>query len=163
MQNMSDEGLEAYSHHLTKIMRFSAVVLGRALGLTVVQPFLHPQIVAFSIGLPKVRFYFDYALDVRSNRVNVQSLKVGLDPEGNQCGKLVLREIYPGIVSQWRRKDPIEVGSGSFHLTKHYEETQPRWREESSAASLGNLEIRDAEHWAYYKSGLKRERQKTIC
>jgi hypothetical protein len=64
MQNMSDEGLEAYSHHLTKIMRFSAVVLGRALGLTVVQPFLHPQIVAFSIGLPKVRFYFDYALDV---------------------------------------------------------------------------------------------------
>eukprot|EP00122_Pirum_gemmata_P008013 Pgem_evm1s7374 len=35
-------------------------------------------------------------------------------------GKIPLREAFPESISAWRRKDPIEVGSGSRRLSVDY-------------------------------------------
>ncbi|KAF9920595.1 hypothetical protein BGZ67_001129, partial [Mortierella alpina] len=52
LHNVSAERLQAYSDKLTKIMQFSCVQLAKAkakaMGLQLMQPYLDPELIAFS-------------------------------------------------------------------------------------------------------------------
>jgi asparagine synthase (glutamine-hydrolysing) len=125
---------EEYSRRMAETMRFSSVPLGAALGVTVLAPYTDPAVVRFATALPKGR-------------------KVGLH-DGTTFGKIILREAFPETVSCWRRKDPIEVGSGATELPRYL-------AQRTSLAALAaeqerircdeRVTIRDAEHLAYYR------------
>jgi asparagine synthase (glutamine-hydrolysing) len=135
MWGKSPEEFEEYSRRMAATMKFSSSPLGRALGVEVRAPYIDPEVVRFATGLPK-------------------RLKVA-ERDGSPVGKWVLRWAFPECSSRWRRKDPIEVGSGATRL--------PQWfGERTSAAFLSaeqarirredRVEIRDAEHLAYYRA-----------
>jgi asparagine synthase (glutamine-hydrolysing) len=115
-------------------MRFSSFPLGEALGVKVRAPFLHPKVVAFAATLSREDLVGSYA--------------------GTTTGKLLLRFAFPEVPEAWRRKDPIEVGSGSNRLPAFFQEqaapetlaeARRRIRREDGVV------IRDAEHLAYYR------------
>jgi asparagine synthase (glutamine-hydrolysing) len=133
MWGKTDEELRSYTAHLARIMRFSSIPLGRALGIRVETPYADASIVRFALGLSK------------ADKVAVRG--------GVTWGKVLLRLAFPKATSAWRRKDPIEVGSGSTGLTTYFEkQTDP----DAFAAEVERIrrddraEIRDAEHLAYY-------------
>ncbi len=135
MWGKPDAEFEEYSRRMAATMRFSSMPMGKALDVDVRAPYTDPELVRFATGLPK-------------------RLKVGVR-DGATVGKWVLRWAFPECPSQWRRKDPIEVGSGATRL--------PEWfAGRTSTESLGvqqgrilredRVEIRDAEHLAYYEA-----------
>lgn len=80
-------------------------------------------------------------------------------PEAHRTGKIPLREAFPESFSAWRRKDPIEVGSGSTELS-----TPTFWTDLIAADELESekkliaedgITIRDSEHLWYYREFLK--------
>lgn len=56
---------------------------------------------------------------VRSDCIGTRPIRLyhGGDRQDHESGKLILREAYD-TVSSWRRKDPIEVGSGATVIGK---------------------------------------------
>ena len=134
MMRMPTPEFERYSREMAKTMRFSSQPMGRALGVEVRSPYCDPEVIACAVELPK-------------------SAKVG-EREGILVGKLVLREAFPEAVSRWRRKDPIEVGSGSTHLPEWFSRRTPPAElkaEQERILQEDRVEIRDAEHLAYYR------------
>ncbi len=126
---------ETYSRRMAETMRFSSVPLGRALGVEVRAPYTDPAVVRFAVELPK-------------------RYKVGTH-EGRPCGKMLLRWAFPETLAVWRRKDPIEVGSGSTQLPRYFSDSlsPDRFRaEQRRIAETDRVEIRDAEHLAYYRA-----------
>jgi asparagine synthase (glutamine-hydrolysing) len=130
-----DREFETYSRRMAETMHFSSFPLGRSLGLEVHAPYIDPRIVEFAVQLPK-------------------RLKVG-NREGSPMGKWVLRWAFPEAIACWRRKDPIEVGSGSARLpalfaerisAEEFSAEQRRIREED------RIQIRDPEHLGYYRA-----------
>lgn len=80
--------------------------LAGARGIEVKAPFLDPEFVEFALSI-------DPDLKVRS--------------ESKMRGKWILRRTFDGIVPErvaWRRKDPIEVGSGMGETLKQIVETK---------------------------------------
>jgi asparagine synthase (glutamine-hydrolysing) len=89
------EDLERYIKRLSQNWHFSAGYLGRALGIEIKQPFLDEDFVRF-------------ALEIRPE------LKVK-----DGVGKYILRKSFEDLIPReivWRRKEPIEYGSGSTKL-----------------------------------------------
>lgn len=126
---------EEYSRRMAATMRFSSSTLGRALGVEVRAPYTDPEVVNFATQLPK-------------------SVKVA-QREGATVGKWVLRWAFPECPSRWRRKDPIEVGSGSTRLPAWFaERTSPEhlYSEQGRIRREERVEIRDAEHLAYFQA-----------
>lgn len=125
---------ERYCAYLARVMRFSSIPLGAALGIRAQTPFLDPEVVAFALALSK-------------------DDKVGFH-DGVTFGKYLLRLAFPGLETIWRRKDPIEVGSGSTRLTEYFRERIPAGefeRERDRIARGDRIEIRDPEHLAYFR------------
>lgn len=125
---------ERYSEHLLRVMRFSSLPIARALGLEVRTPYLDPGVIAFARKLGR-------------------DDKVG-ERDGSTFGKYLLRLAFPDIEASWRRKDPIEVGSGSARLTRFFGErisVESLEDEKKQIAREDRVEIRDAEHLAYYR------------
>lgn len=134
MWAMPTGDFELYSRRMAETMRFSSVPLGRELGVTVLAPYTDPEIVRFACALPKER-------------------KVGLH-EGVRFGKIVLREAFPDAEACWRTKEPIEVGSGSRALTRHFADRLPAERFEEERRRIledERIAIRDPEHLEYYR------------
>jgi asparagine synthase (glutamine-hydrolysing) len=130
----SEEEFARSSERMSRIMRFSAIPLGEDLGVGVRVPFLDPEVVAFARTLSK----------------GEKVAQVG----GGRHGKYLLRLAFPEVENRWRRKDPIEVGSGSRVLPDHlraaidpgeFERERARIRREE------RVDIRDPEHLAYYR------------
>lgn len=135
MWGKSAEDFEEYSRRMAATMKFSSQPLGRALGVEVKAPYTDPEVVRFATGLPK-------------------RLKVA-HREGATVGKWVLRWAFPECESRWRRKDPIEVGSGSTGLPAWFTERTPAEHlaeEQGRIRREDRVEIRDAEHLAYYQA-----------
>ena len=83
--------------------------------------------------------------------VYLDSTREGAQPR--QTGKLVLRDAFPELVSAYRRKDPIEVGSGSTVLSREGFFAWPEgWPEPGArAATLAEgVVLRSPEHLRYY-------------
>jgi asparagine synthase (glutamine-hydrolysing) len=135
MWDKSPEDFEEYSRRMAVTMRFSSVPLGKALGVEVRAPYTDPAIIRFATRLPK-------------------RLKVA-QYDGVTVGKWVLRWAFPECPSRWRRKDPIEVGSGATRLPAWFSERTPEGAfvaEQERIRQEDRVEIRDAEHLAYYQS-----------
>ncbi len=100
MLDMSPEALGHHIKSLTKEWRFSAIELGRAIGVSVVPPLINGAIVDFALKLP-----YEYLVRARY---------------GMLWGKWILRSALErfglGEVA-WREKAPIEKGSGSAQLS----------------------------------------------
>lgn len=130
----SEEEFDRACRRMARVMRFSSFPLGKELGVRVVAPFMDPSIVDLALGLPR---------DLKVGRV-------GADLHG----KLLLREAFPEVPNRWRRKDPIEVGSGSTALPQHFRSSIPSSeleREQHRILRDEGIEVRDAEHLAYYR------------
>ncbi|KAF9327782.1 hypothetical protein BG006_008952 [Podila minutissima] len=152
LHNMSAERLQAYSDKLTKTMRFSAVTLSKALGLTLYQPFLDPEMIKFSQQCTrdeKINYHEHTQEREWQDRLSGQQLH----------GKFILREAFEEeAFSAWRKKEPIEVGSGTTILPKMFQESmsaEELQKEQERILGEDGIKIRDVEHLQYYKVFLK--------
>jgi len=80
--------------------------------------------------------------------------------EAHKTGKIPLREAFPESLSAWRRKDPIEVGSGSTQLSNPafwtgLIDAAELESEQKRIAKEDGVKIRDSEHLCYYREFLK--------
>ncbi|KAF9113000.1 hypothetical protein BGX27_002396 [Mortierella sp. AM989] len=148
LHNMPAERLKAYSDRLTITMRFSGVPLAKALGLELVQPYLDAEVIAFSQQC------------TRDEKVNYHEHPKDREwqdrLEGRQLhGKFILREAFEEeAFSAWRKKEPIEVGSGTTVLPKMFQESmdpEDLKREQDRILAEEGIKIRDAEHLQYFK------------
>lgn len=103
-------------------MDFSAVPLGKALGIEVRQPYLFPKVVDYALGsLAREDLVGPVRPELLTEDVRrgierfCRAEDLGRLEGGVTHGKLALREAFPGVYSAWRSKDPIEVwGRGLF-------------------------------------------------
>jgi len=95
MAELSPKDLERYISKLSQNWHFSANELGKSLGVEVKQPFLDEDLVHFALEIsPELK------------------VKDGV-------GKYILRKTFEDVMPAeivWRRKEPIEYGSGSTKL-----------------------------------------------
>ena len=98
MHELSHKELNEYIRNISKTMYFSSNKLGDYLGVEIKQPYLDTEIV-------------DFALELNPD------LKVK-EIEGGKCGKWILRRAYEKELGEvaWRKKEPIEFGSGATKL-----------------------------------------------
>lgn len=125
---------ERFGERIASVMRFSSVPLGAALGVRVETPYQNPDVVAFALRL------------TRNEKVGVR--------DGVTHGKFLLRLAFPEVDACWRRKDPIEVGAGTASLPDYFRARLPAGELEAERkwlAEAERIEIRDAEHLAYYR------------
>lgn len=130
----SEEEFARSSEKMSEVMRFSSFPMGEALGVTVRAPYLDPHVVEFSRHLSKGE--------------KVATL------DGTTHGKYLLRLAFPEVPNRWRRKDPIEVGSGSTALPAWFRDRTPKDRfagEQARILREDGVAIRDPEHLAYYE------------
>jgi asparagine synthase (glutamine-hydrolysing) len=137
MTAMPPEALAAYTSELASFMRFSAVQLGLALGISVLSPYLEPPVVDFAVRLDP-------------------SEKV-VERVGERHGKWVLRraveDLLPGRFV-WRTKTAAEHGSGSTRLQtavldriteKEFDDVRARGQAQDG------VRMRDREQAFYYR------------
>lgn len=81
---------------------FATEALANIYGLSSHSPFLEPKVVQWALENTQ-----------RDDCIGVRDIQLfyGGEFQPHETGKLILREAY-STVSSWRRKDPIEVGSG---------------------------------------------------
>jgi len=148
LHNMSAERLQAYSDRLTKTMRFSGVILAKTLGLQLVQPYLDPEVIAFSQQCTRDEKinYHDHPQEREwQDRLSGRQLH----------GKFILREAFEEeAFSAWRKKEPIEVGSGTTVLPKLFQESmtpEDLKKEQDQILTEEGIKIRDVEHLQYFR------------
>jgi len=98
MHELSHEDLYIYIKALSKTMWFSSNKLGALFGMEIKQPYCDPKMVDFALAL-------DPDLKIRER-------------DGREYGKWILRKTFEaelGAVA-WRKKEPIEFGSGATNL-----------------------------------------------
>jgi len=129
MAGLLPEALGRYIKRLSKSWHFSANDIGKALGVDVKQPFLDKDFVCFALGISP-------------------GLKV---KEG--IGKYILRESFEDLIPQeiiWRRKEPIEYGSGSSRLHKLIANMVSDEEFQSTKGGTG-IRFLNKEHCFYYR------------
>jgi asparagine synthase (glutamine-hydrolysing) len=128
MAELPPEDLGRYIRRLSQNWHFSASELGRALGVEVRQPFLDEDFVRFALEIsPELK------------------VKDGI-------GKYILRKSFEDLLPPeivWRRKEPIEYGSGSTKLHEVINNMVTD-REFQSAASKVNIKFINKEHFFYW-------------
>jgi asparagine synthase (glutamine-hydrolysing) len=136
MFERSPEEIASTVRRFAASMHFNGPAIGRAVGVDVRSPYLHPDVIAYAAALP--------------------GADMVLEHDGRRMGKAPLRRAFEGIVPDahlYRRKDPIEVGSGATRLREHI---AARVGDAFAAEAARILEqdrvrIRDAEHLGYYR------------
>lgn len=131
MYAMPPDELEQYIKNLVKHWSFSAKPLGIYVNVEVKQPYLNPEVVEYALSIPA-------------------RLKVGVR-NGETYGKWILRKAFEGLLLSevvWRRKDPIEVGSGSTALSKVFQSMVTRREYEEL---MKRVKLKDYEQAYYFK------------
>jgi asparagine synthase (glutamine-hydrolysing) len=129
MAELPPEDLERYIRRLSQNWHFSAGYLGRALGIEIKQPFLDEDFVRFALEIsPELK------------------VKDGV-------GKYILRKSFEDLIPAeivWRRKEPIEYGSGS---TKLHEIINSMVTEEEFQSAREEVDIKfiNKEHFFYWR------------
>jgi asparagine synthase (glutamine-hydrolysing) len=129
MAELSPEDMERYIRKLSQNWHFSANELGRALGIETKQPFLDEDFVRFAL------------------EINPE-LKVN-----GGVGKYILRKSFEDLIPAeivWRRKEPIEYGSGStrLHETINNMVTDEEFQ---SARKEVDIKFINKEHFFYWR------------
>ena len=128
MAGLPPEDLERYIRRLSGNWHFSSGYLGRALGVEVRQPFLDEDFVRFALQIsPELK------------------VKDGL-------GKYILRKSFEDLIPGdivWRKKEPIEYGSG---FTRLHEITNNMVTETEFQSVTNKLDIKflNKEHFFYW-------------
>ena len=129
MAGLPPEDLERYIRRLSGNWHFSSGYLGRALGVEVRQPFLDEDFVRFALQIsPELK------------------VKDGL-------GKYILRKSFEDLIPGdivWRKKEPIEYGSG---FTRLHEITNNMVTETEFQSVTNKLDIKflNKEHFFYWR------------
>ena len=130
---MLDLDLNDYIPKMARRMSFSSKALGEFIGIEVKQPYIDPEFVEFALGIePKLK-------------VNTV--------DGKKCGKWILRKAFENnLPSQitWRKKVPIEYGSGTTELRAIIESriSDMEFREKQQ---IYPIRFRNKEHLFYYE------------
>jgi len=126
--------LDELEHHIKDLVKrwsFSAKPLASRVGVEVKQPYTDLEVVEYALNVPA-------------------RLKVGVRNR-ETYGKWILRKAFEDLLPEevvWRRKDPIEVGSGSSALGKAFSSmVTPREYE----GLMKNVKLRDYEQAYYFK------------
>lgn len=132
----SPEEIERVIRRFATTMRFNGPAIGRALGVDVHSPFIDPTVIAHAVTLPGASFV--------------------MEADGRRMGKAPLRRAFASVLPAGhvlRRKDPIEIGSGSTALREHVAARVGDAFDEGAAQILAEdrVRIRDPEHLAYYR------------
>ncbi|KAG2174260.1 hypothetical protein INT43_004281 [Umbelopsis isabellina] len=145
MHGMPEEKLLLYIKHMTETMTFCAKKFGEALGIRVFQPYLDPRIIRFAKEC--------VSRDELIQPVQITDIETN-KPKEALHGKMVMRIAFPEVTSCWRKKDPIEMGSGTTTLPKLLEAeadtTFVSTQEEISTKYA--IKIRDPEHLFYFRA-----------
>jgi asparagine synthetase B (glutamine-hydrolysing) len=116
-------------------MHFNGPLLGKMLGVDVRSPFLHPAVVEYALTLPGDAMVLEHA--------------------GQRHGKAPLRRAFASLLGDrhaYRRKDPIEIGSGSTALKAYAEARVAGFDAEAARVFASDgVRVRDAERLAYYR------------
>lgn len=130
---------------LSVAMNFQTPDMAKALHINTYSPYL-------------IASFIDWAVARTSKPDCVDDVEIELSPSTaralHTAGKICLRRAFPESVSAWRRKDPIEVGSGSTYLTEYFNQyiTDDEFQyEQSSAQEVDKVIIKDKEHLYYYR------------
>jgi len=129
MAGLPPEDLERYIRRLSWNWHFSSGYLGRALGIEVKQPFLDDDFVRFALEIsPELK------------------VKDGV-------GKYILRKSFEDLIPGdivWRRKEPIEYGSG---FTKLREIINDMVTDEEFKTATKEVDIKfiNKEHFFYWR------------
>jgi asparagine synthase (glutamine-hydrolysing) len=129
MAELPPEDLAGYIRRLSENWHFSAGYLGGALGVEIKQPFLDEDFVRFALEISP-------ELKVRDG-----------------VGKYVVRKSFEGLLPAeivWRRKEPIEYGSG---FTKLHEMINNMVTDEEFQSAPKKVDIKfiNKEHFFYYR------------
>jgi len=103
--HLSEEEFKQELSKMWRIMRFSSVPLGEAVGVEVKQPYLDPLFMEFAENVPV-------------------KLKVNTE-NGVKYGKWLMRKAYEDVIPNevvWRGKAPCEQGTGTEVLPTYFEE-----------------------------------------
>jgi len=129
MAELPPEDLGRYIRRLSQNWHFSAGYLGKALGVEVRQPFLDKDFVRFALEIsPELK------------------VKDGV-------GKYILRKSFEDLIPPeivWRRKEPIEYGSGSTKLHEIIK-SMVTDKEFQSAKNEVDIKFINKEHFFYWR------------
>jgi len=129
MAELPPKDLERYIRRLSKSWHFSAGYLGAALGVEIKQPFLDKDFVRFALEIsPELK------------------VKDGV-------GKYILRKSFEDLIPPeivWRRKEPIEYGSGSTKLHEIIN-SMVTDKEFQSARKEVDIKFINKEHFYYWR------------
>ena len=127
--------IEATVRRYATGMHFNGPLIGERLGVTVRSPYLDPAVVA-------------YAQHLRGD-------ELVLERDGRKLGKAPLRRAFADELGErhaYRRKDPIEIGSGATALKAHLRGSATDFANDAAAIlAADHVRIRDAESLAYYR------------
>ena len=129
MAELPPQDLERYIRRLSKTWHFSAGYLGKALGITIKQPFLDEDFVRFALEIsPELK------------------VKDGV-------GKHILKRSFEGLMPMeiiWRRKEPIEYGSGSAKLHEILNDMVTDGEFQSASKEV-DIKFINKEHFFYWR------------
>ena len=116
-------------------MHFNGPALGRSVGVDVRSPYLHPAVIAHALSLPGEAMVLEH--------------------DGQKHGKAPLRTAFASLLGErhaYRRKDPIEIGSGATALQGYAAARVPDFEAEAARVlAADGVRVRDAERMAYYR------------
>ncbi|KXB02852.1 hypothetical protein AKJ43_00335 [candidate division MSBL1 archaeon SCGC-AAA261D19] len=137
LYNLPTQRLEAELKKVWKIMRFSSQPIAKSLGMGAKLPYLQEEFKRFAMNIKP-------------------ELKVGVR-DGKKMGKWILRKAYEDRLPDniiWRRKTPIEMGTGTTTLPEKLESLIDEEYFESKKAEVKNEEdviIQSKEQLFYYE------------
>ena len=107
--NNSDEEFEERRSKMTRDMTFSTPIMAKEYyQMQTFSPFLEPEFVEYALTLNK-----QACIGIRDIE-----LSPGDGGQAHITGKIPLREAFPSNPARARRKEPIELGSGSVQMSK---------------------------------------------
>jgi asparagine synthase (glutamine-hydrolysing) len=140
--NLEKEKALSKLHHLWEVMHFSSISLATSLGIEALLPFLDNEVKKFATT--EIPFEF-LVSDQRDHSA------------GEVFGKFILRKAFedqlpPEIA--WRKKTPIEFGSGTTFLPKIYAskiDAQELHEKKRKYLQSDKVRLRDPEQLHYYE------------
>jgi asparagine synthase (glutamine-hydrolysing) len=130
-------------------MTFATDTLAEAIGVKAISPYLQPSFINFALSeADRNACIADLPMELKPSEPSERIL--------HTTGKVCLRLAFPESGSAFRRKDPIEVGSGcsTAHIDEHFrhrvseEEFQ---REKCRVYEQDRVVLVSPEHMFYYR------------
>jgi asparagine synthase (glutamine-hydrolysing) len=135
MFDRAPDEIAATVRRFASSMHFNGPRLGRGFGIDVRSPYLHPRVIEHALSLPGAELVLEHA--------------------GQRHGKAPLRRAFASSLGErhaYRRKDPIEIGSGATALGGYAAARVADFEAEAARVLAGDgVRVRDAERMAYYR------------